>query len=67
MSLDPPVSLDLSRELPEPPESFTYGGVLAHILEYGAIRREALAGVLTELGAEIGPSDPILWELKERM
>lgn len=51
----------------EPPESFTYGGVLAHILEYGAIRREALAGVLTELGAEIGPSDPILWELKERM
>jgi hypothetical protein len=51
----------------EPPQSFTYGGVLSHILVYGAIRREALAGVLTELGAEIGPADPILWELKERM
>ena len=35
----------------EPPQSFTYGGVLAHVLTYGAIRREALAGVLRELGA----------------
>jgi AraC family transcriptional regulator len=51
----------------EPPQSFTYGGVLAHILVFGAIRREALAGVLAELGAEIGSADPILWELKERM
>lgn len=53
----------------EPPQSFTYGGVLAHVVTYGAIRREMLASVLTELGA-IAPSgpeapddaDPILWE-----
>jgi AraC-like DNA-binding protein len=47
----------------EPPEAFTYGGVLAHILTYGAIRREALAGVLRELGADVpAHSDPIEWE-----
>ena len=46
----------------EPPQSFTYGGVLAHVLTYGAIRREHLAGVLAELGAAPGPADPILWE-----
>lgn len=47
----------------EPPQSFTYGGVLAHVLSYGAIRREMLASVLRELGATV-PSigDPILWE-----
>ena len=47
----------------EPPQSFTYGGVFSHVLTYGAVRREALASVLAELGAEV-PSigDPILWE-----
>lgn len=47
----------------EPPQSFTYGGVLAHVLSYGAVRREALAGVLAELGARVPSSgDPIEWE-----
>jgi hypothetical protein len=47
----------------EPPQSFTYGGVLAHVLSYGAVRREALAGVLAELGARVPSSgDPIMWE-----
>ncbi|WP_053226024.1 helix-turn-helix domain-containing protein [Solirubrobacter soli] len=46
----------------EPPRSFTYGGVLSHVLSYGAIRREALASVLAELGAEVSIGDPILWE-----
>jgi AraC family transcriptional regulator len=47
----------------EPPQSFTYGGVLAHILSYGAVRREMLAGVLAELGAAVSSSgDPIEWE-----
>ena len=47
----------------EPPRSFTYGGVFSHVLTYGAVRRETLASVLAELGAEV-PSigDPILWE-----
>ena len=46
----------------EPPQSFTYGGVLAHVLSYGAVRREALASVLAELGAEVPSmrrSDPV--------
>ena len=46
----------------EPPQSFTYGGVFAHVLEYGAIRREMLASVLRELGATPAIGDPILWE-----
>jgi AraC family transcriptional regulator len=47
----------------EPPESFTYGGVLSHVLSYGAVRREALAAVLEELGAAPPSSgDPIEWE-----
>jgi AraC family transcriptional regulator len=47
----------------EPPQSFTYGGVLSHVLAYGAVRREALAGVLRELGATVPSSgDPIEWE-----
>lgn len=57
----------------EPPQTFTYGGVLAHVISYGAIRREMLASVLTELGAvpPSGPdapddADPILWEQQRR-
>ena len=47
----------------EPPQSFTYGGVISHVLAYGAVRREALASVLRELGAEVPSSgDPIDWE-----
>ncbi|HEX6024519.1 MAG TPA: helix-turn-helix domain-containing protein [Solirubrobacter sp.] len=47
----------------DPPEAFTYGGVLAHILTYGAIRRETLAAVLRELGADVpAHSDPIEFE-----
>jgi AraC family transcriptional regulator len=47
----------------EPPQSFTYGGVVAHVLSWGAVRREALAGVLAELGARVPSSgDPIEWE-----
>jgi hypothetical protein len=47
----------------EPPQSFTYGGVLAHVLSFGAVRREMLASVLRELGATVRSSgDPIEWE-----
>jgi AraC-like DNA-binding protein len=47
----------------EPPQSFTHGGVLSHVLSYGAVRREALASVLAELGADAPSSgDPIEWE-----
>lgn len=47
----------------EPPQSFTYGGVVAHVVEYGAIRREMLASVLTQLGARgLASGDAIEWE-----
>jgi AraC family transcriptional regulator len=47
----------------EPPQSFTYGGVISHVLTYGAVRREALAGVLRVLGAPVRSSgDPVDWE-----
>jgi AraC family transcriptional regulator len=52
----------------EPPQSFTYGGVLAHVLSYGAVRREALTSVLIELGADVRSvdGDPIVWEARRR-
>ena len=46
----------------EPPQSFTYGGVFAHIITFGAVRREMLAAVLRELGADVCEGDPVLWE-----
>ena len=46
----------------EPPQSFTYGGVLAHVAHYGSIRTHALAGVLSELGAKVSSGDPIEFE-----
>jgi len=47
----------------DPPQAFTYGGVLAHVLTYGAVRRETLAGLLIELGHPPASSgDPIMWE-----
>ena len=46
----------------EPPRSFTYGGVISHVLSYGAVRREMLASVLGELGADVSTGDPVLWE-----
>ncbi len=50
----------------EPPQSFTYGGVLSHVLAFGAVRREALASVLAQLGADVSSGDPILWESARR-
>ncbi|MDO8187104.1 helix-turn-helix domain-containing protein [Conexibacter sp. JD483] len=50
----------------EPPQMFTYGGVVAHLLSAGTIRREALAGVLAELGAAgLASGDPLEWELDQ--
>lgn len=46
----------------EPPQAFTLGGVVSHVLTYGAVRREMLASVLRELGATVASGDPIEWE-----
>ncbi|MBL9018459.1 MAG: helix-turn-helix transcriptional regulator [Myxococcales bacterium] len=46
-----------------PPVSFTFGSVIAHILDVSVIRRHAVVGALRELGvAEVERRDPIEWE-----
>lgn len=44
-----------------PPESFQLSGVVAHVLHYGAHRRELVRGMLAEHGLERDGGDPILW------
>nr|WP_246344949.1 helix-turn-helix domain-containing protein [Conexibacter arvalis] len=47
----------------DPPQSFTFGGAVAHVLTFSAHRREVLAGVLAELdGREREPGCPLEWE-----
>lgn len=47
----------------DPPESFTYGGMLAHVTTFSAYRRTMAALAFRELGVDdIGIGDPIEWE-----
>ncbi|MGH3714908.1 MAG: helix-turn-helix domain-containing protein [Micromonosporaceae bacterium] len=47
----------------EPPQSFTFGGVVAHVITFSAYRRQVLIGALAELGVTVSdPADPIEWE-----
>jgi AraC-like DNA-binding protein len=47
----------------EPPQSFSLGSVIAHVVTFSAHRRQVLAGALQELGVEgIESLDPIDWE-----
>ena len=46
----------------DPPEVFTYGGMLAHVLAFGAHRRTLALGALASAGiADLGAGDPIRW------
>lgn len=46
-----------------PPESFTFGSVIAHILTVSVIRRQTVIGALRELGlTDVEARDPIGWE-----
>ena len=46
-----------------PPVSFTFGSVIAHILNASVIRRQTVISVLRELGvANVETRDPIEWE-----
>ena len=46
-----------------PPVSFTFGSVIAHILNASMIRRQTVVGVLRELGVQnVETRDPIEWE-----
>ena len=50
-------------ELCEPPEQFTFGGMLAHVITYNSYRRLTAASVLRSLGvSNVGFGDPIEYE-----
>jgi AraC family transcriptional regulator len=47
----------------DPPETFTLGGAIAHVITFSAYRRELVVGALRHLGAvDLGYADPIHWE-----
>jgi AraC-like DNA-binding protein/uncharacterized damage-inducible protein DinB len=47
----------------DPPETFTFGGAIAHVITFSAYRRELVIGALRRLGVEgLGYGDPIEWE-----
>jgi AraC family transcriptional regulator len=50
----------------EPPESFTYGGMAAHVLTWSAHRRHVVLEALQRHGVEVEYADPLGWERLER-
>lgn len=47
----------------DPPESFTYGGMLAHVVNFSVYRRNLAILAFRELGVDdLGIGDPIEWE-----
>jgi AraC-like DNA-binding protein len=47
----------------DPPQSFTYGGMLAHVATFSAFRRTIAVLAFRELGVnDLGIGDPIEWE-----
>lgn len=46
----------------DPPEIFTYGGMIAHVLTFAAHRRTLVCGALIDAGVtDIGAGDPMRW------
>ena len=46
----------------DPPEVFTYGGMIAHVLTFGAHRRTIVLGALADAGVtDLGAGDPARW------
>ena len=46
----------------DPPEVFTYGGMIAHVLTFAAHRRTLVCGALIEAGVtDLGAGDPMRW------
>ncbi len=46
----------------DPPEVFTYGGMIAHVLTFAAHRRTLVAGALIDAGiTDLGAGDPMRW------
>ena len=45
----------------EPPESFQLYGIVAHVLEYAALRRGLARAMLARLGVATHRGDPLEW------
>lgn len=46
----------------EPPQTFTYGGMVAHVLTFAAHRRVLVLGALSDAGiTDLGAGDPMEW------
>jgi AraC family transcriptional regulator len=45
----------------DPPESFVLGSILAHVLSFGAARRQLARTMLREHGLTVDDGDPITW------
>ena len=46
----------------DPPETFTYGGMIAHVLTFAAHRRTLVLGALASAGiTDLGAGDPAKW------
>ena len=46
----------------DPPEVFTYGGMIAHVLTFAAHRRTLVCGALLDAGvSDLGAGDPMTW------
>jgi AraC-like DNA-binding protein len=46
----------------DPPEVFTYGGMIAHVLTFAAHRRTLVCGALVDAGlGDLGAGDPMRW------
>jgi AraC-like DNA-binding protein len=46
----------------DPPEVFTYGGMIAHVLTFAAHRRTLVCGALADAGiSDLGAGDPMRW------
>ena len=46
----------------EPPQAFTYGGMIADILTFGSHRRTLVCGALYAAGiTDLGAGDPLHW------
>ncbi len=50
----------------DPPESFQMSGVIAHVLEYAAHRRQLARHLIRAGGHEVGDGDPISWLRRRR-
>ena len=46
----------------DPPEVFTYGGMIAHVLTFAAHRRTLVSGAFSDAGiTDLGAGDPMRW------